>query len=121
MALPWVRLDTALPDNPKTLALVDGYKDGRCTAFVYICSIAYSGKHELGGFVPKEALARSLFGRAADAERLEHVGLWRRVAGGWEVNGWDEFQVATPDAEARRAKARAAAEARWSRRKDGGK
>jgi hypothetical protein len=115
MALPWVRLDTSLPDNPKILALVDGNKEGRATAFVYISSLAYSGKHELAGFVPKEALSR-IHGRSADATRLEQIGLWVRAAGGWNINGWAEFQLATPDAEERKKRAQLAAAARWSKR-----
>jgi hypothetical protein len=39
-----------------------------------------------------------------------------RAAGGWNINGWAEFQLATPDAEERRKKAQAAAAARWSKR-----
>ena len=116
MALPWVRLDTSLPDHPKMLALVDHHKEGRATAFVYICGMAYSGKHETAGFIPREALSR-INGKAADATRLVEIGLWKLEAGGWQINGWDEYQVATADAQERRARAKIAAEARWSKKR----
>lgn len=116
MALPWVRLDTALPDHPKVLALIDGHKEGKATAFVYICGMAYSGKHETAGFIPKEALAR-INGRAADAARLVEVGLWELHTGGWQINSWDEYQIANDEAKARRGRAKAAAEVRWAKEK----
>lgn len=114
MALPWVRLDTSLPDHPKILALLDHHREGKATAFVYICGVAYSGKHETAGFIPREALRR-INGTTADAERLVEGGLWQLEAGGWQINSWEEFQVATPDAVARRARAKAAAEVRWAK------
>jgi hypothetical protein len=36
-------------------------------------------------------------------------------AGGWDINGWDEFQVADEKAKARREKAQRAAAVRWSK------
>ena len=54
MAMPWVRLDTGLPDHPKILALIQGKKQR--AALVYVFSLAYSGRHETDGFVPKMAL-----------------------------------------------------------------
>lgn len=114
MALPWVRLDTSLPDHPKVLALLDGHKEGRATAFVYICGMTYAGKHETAGFIPREALSR-INGKPADADRLVNAGLWQLEKGGWQINSWDEYQVATEDAQKRRARAKAAAEVRWSK------
>lgn len=115
MPLPWVRMDTSLPDHPKILALVDGSKDGRSTAFVYVCSMAYAGKHGTDGFIPREALSR-INGRVADARRLMEVGLWREDPGGWLINGWDEYQVSDEEAKQRRERARTAAAARWDKR-----
>lgn len=113
MSLPWVRFDTALPDNPKILTLI-AMKDGHRAAFVYCCGLAYSGKQGTDGFLPTEAIPR-INGRAVDAARLTDVGLWRQVPGGWLINGWDEKQESTVETKARRVKAQTAAAARWEK------
>lgn len=114
MPLPWVRLDTAMPDHPKILALVDGHKDGRASAFVWVCSLAYAGKHGTDGFIPKGALAR-INGRAADARLLVEAGLWKDEGVGWTINGWDEYQESNEETKRRSEKARLAAMARWGK------
>lgn len=114
MSLPWIRLDTALPDHPKILALVDGNKDGRASAFVHICAMAYAGRHGTDGFVPREALRR-VNGTNADAQRLVKVGLWKPDPGGWMINGWDEYQSSDESTRERSARARRAAEIRWGK------
>lgn len=101
MSLPWVRLDTALPDHPKILALVDGWKDGRASAFIYVCGLAYCGRHGTDGWIPGAALAR-IGGRQADADRLVQVGLWHKQEGGWSINGWAEYQQSTGETQERR-------------------
>jgi hypothetical protein len=115
MSLPWIRLDTALPDHPKILALVDGHKEGRATAFVHICAMAYAGRHGTDGFLPREALPR-INGRQADADRLVEVGLWHKEDGGWSINGWDEYQASDESTKQRSERARAAAAARWGKK-----
>lgn len=114
MSLSWVRLDTAMPDNPKILALIDSHRDGRAAAFVWVCSLAYCGRHGTDGFIPKEALSR-INGKAADAQRLVSAGLWKDEGIGWSISGWAEFQVSDQSTQARSARARAAAEARWGK------
>jgi hypothetical protein len=113
MSLPWIRLDTALPDNPKILALVDGHKDGRASAFVYICAMTYAGRHGTDGFIPREALPR-INGRMSDATRLCAVGLWKEAGTfGWEINGWAEYQASDESTQRRTERAKKAAAARW--------
>lgn len=113
MALPWVRLDTAFPTNPKVLMLVEDKKWQSIA--VYVASLAYSGAHGTDGFVPENALIH-LHGSKRNAKDLVDVGLWIGVQGGYEINGWAEFQPSTEEHAARRKRARAAAEARWQRR-----
>lgn len=115
MSLPWIRLDTALPDHPKILALIDGHKEGRASAFVHICAMAYAGRHGTDGFVPREALSR-INGRNADAERLCEVGLWKDIGGGWEINSWDEYQASDQSTKERSDRARKAAAIRWGKK-----
>ena len=114
MPLPWVRLDTSMPDNPKILHLVDGHKEGRAAAFVWVCSLTYAGKHGTDGFITRSALSR-LNGRPIDARLLCEVGLWKDEGVGWTINGWAEFQESTDETQARSDKARRAAFARWGK------
>lgn len=112
MPLPWVRLDTSMPDHPKILDLIDGHKEGRAAAFVWVCSLAYSGKHGTDGFIPRGALSRCN-GRPNDAKLLVSAGLWKDEGVGWTIHGWDDYQESTEETRARSEKARHAAFARW--------
>ena len=113
MGLPWIRLDTSVPDNPKILGLLTD-PQGHRAAFVWICCMAYAGKHGTAGFIPREAMTR-VNGKSADFKRLCAVNLLTEGAGGWDINGWDEFQLADEAAQARRDKAKKPAAARWSK------
>jgi hypothetical protein len=121
MGLPWVRLDTSFPQNPKVLMLVE---DGKWRSIAaYIGGLAYSGQHGTAGFLPRSCLPY-VHGTTRIADELVDVGLWIPCPGGWDVNGWAEFQPAGDEAEKRRSKAKHAAEVRWhgskaaSRRRD---
>jgi hypothetical protein len=109
--LPWVRLDTAFPYNPKLLAML-AEKDGHRAGLVYVCSLGYSGAHGTDGFIPREALP-FIHGRPPDAERLVRHGFWREQPGGWLIHGWAEFQESSSETQERRKRAQAAAQARW--------
>lgn len=112
MPLPWVRLDTTFFDHPKVLGLVG---EGKHRAIVvHLAAMTYAGKHGTDGFIPREALA-FLHGRQADARDLVNAGLWAENGGGWDINGWDEYQISDENSRKRRDKAKAAAAVRWSR------
>ena len=111
MPLPWIRLDTSMPDNPKVLRLL-AMKEGHRAAFVWCCSLAYAGKHGTDGLIEEYALAR-LNGRPADARRLVDVGLWDATEGGWVIHDWHEFQESTEETRKRSERAQAAARKRW--------
>jgi|SRR5215469_12549018 len=111
MPLPWVRLDTSFPSNPKLLAMLTE-KDGHRAAFVYLCALGYSGAHGTDGFIPREALLH-IHGRTSDTERLVRHGFWWPQPGGWLIHGWDEFQESNDETKQRRARAQAGAAARW--------
>jgi hypothetical protein len=110
MALPWVRLDTAFPMNPKILALVE---DKQWQAVVsYVSGLSYSGGQGTDGFLPNSSLP-FVHGTPRTASQLVSTGLWIPRLGGHDINGWHEFQPSSEEHEARSARARAAAEIRW--------
>lgn len=102
MGLPWVRLDTQFPTNPKVLELVAEKRHK--AAFAYVCALAYSGSHGTDGYIPNTALP-FVHATAADAKVLVDVGLWKPAPNGWAINGWDEFQVSDEAARQRRERA----------------
>lgn len=95
--LPWVRFDTDFPDNPKVLQLLSR-RGGAGTAFVYCCSLAYSGRHGTDGFIPSAALGR-IHGKKADAATLVEIGMWDEAGEGWVIRNWDEYQQASETTE----------------------
>ena len=110
MPLPWVRLDTQWPHNPKFLMLAEDKKwRAGC---VYMGALAYSGAHGLDGFMPTAALP-TVHGTKTQAADLVAVGLWTPTEGGWLINGWQEFQITNAEYEARRKKSQNAALSRW--------
>lgn len=111
MGLPWVRLETALPTNPKILALVEDKAYQAISA--YVCALSYSGAQGTDGFIPRAALP-FIHARKVDAARLVDVGLWLEVAGGWDINGWHDFQPTSEELSKRRERAKKAAAKRWS-------
>jgi len=115
MSLPWIRFDTALPDNPKILALC-ARRDGHRAAFVYVCGLAYSGKHGTDGFLPRECLPR-INGKQGDAANLLDLELWLMDpgGGGWIIPGWSEFQESNEETQKRRVRAQSAARTRWEK------
>jgi hypothetical protein len=114
MGLPWVRLDTQFPSNPKVLELTSA---GRWrAAFVYLTGLAYCGQHGTDGYVP-EACLPFIHATKRDADDLVKVGLWHTDMGGWSINGWSEFQISDEEAKARSEKARRAAMERWHGKK----
>lgn len=110
MGLPWVRLDTQWLTNPKFLTLVEE-KSWRSIT-VYMAGLGYSGAHGTKGFLPSLCLP-TIHGTQRQALELVEVCLWIPQQGGWDINGWAEFQPDTDDATARRAKAIHAANVRW--------
>ena len=116
MGLPWVRLDTQFNTNPKVLALVED-KQWRALS-VYVCGLGYCGVHGTDGFIPRPALP-FIHGTSREASALVSVGLWTGCPGGWNVNGWAEFQESSQETADRKKRAQAAAASRWAKAKDG--
>lgn len=112
MPLPWVRLDTAMPDNPKILHLIDSHKEGMAAAFAWVCSIAYCGKVGTDGFLSRSALSRTN-AKPIHARLLAEHGFWIPDGGGWTVHDYLDYNPTTEDIQRRSEKARDAAARRW--------
>lgn len=112
MPLPWVRLDTSIADNPKVLRLIGSHREGMAAAFVWVCSITYSGKHGTDGFIERVALAR-VNGKAIHARLLVDHQFWKDEGIGWSIHDYAEYQESTEDTQRRSQRAREAALIRW--------
>lgn len=102
MGLPWVRLDTQFARNPKMIKLVKAKKWQ--AAFAYVSSLAYCGAHGTDGLIEEDCLSE-VWATKKEAHELVDVGLWRPAPGGWDINGWDEFQVSDEASRMRRERA----------------
>jgi len=108
MGLQWVRMDTSWPQNPKFLQLAS---DGKWRAIVaYWAALAYSGAQGLDGFVPNYALPTvHAIKRNTDELAAPAIRLWVPGEGGWQINGYDEFQPSSDEIAERSRRAREAA------------
>lgn len=110
--LPWIRLDTGFPSNPKILGLIADRK--RAAAFGYVCALAWSGGQGTDGFIPGVALSQMHLNPESALSGVR-AGLFIPVLGGFQINDWAEYQQTTAETAERSAKAQAAARIRWER------
>lgn len=116
--LQWIRLDTTFPDNPKIMDLVDSNQHRVVVA--HVSMMCHIGKTETDGYFSEGALRRYAITKK-DAVVAVESGLWvPRAGGGYEVNGWMEYNPVDAAAMARSEKARKAAEKRWRMENGGG-
>lgn len=112
--MSWVRVDANLHANHKTLTLL-AVRGGDHALNVYVFGLGYSGSQGSDGFIPTAALG--LFhGKPKDAQMLVEVGLWHEIPGGYEINGWRDYQPSDEEAQKRSERAKRAAETRWSKK-----
>lgn len=114
MGLPWVRLDTQWPHNPKFLQLIEDKKFHAIA--VYMAGLAWAGAQGQKGYVPAFAMPM-IHGTRREAADLVDVGLWEPSRGGWDIHDWADYQPSTEEHELRSKKAREAAYARWEKKK----
>ena len=101
MGLPWFRLDSNIAHHDKILALLET-KNGKGTAFSYVCSIGYAAGNGTDGLVPFAALP-FIHARKSDAEALVDAGLWCPHPLGWTIRNYTQRQPSSQVAEAVRA------------------
>lgn len=110
--MAWVYLDDQFPDHPK-VSLAGGE-----AAWLFVCGLAYTRRHELAGRIPKSQVPRLSDGRRPFelAKRLVDVGLWEDTGGHFFlVHDYDEWN--RPE-ESRKAAARKAAAVRWEKERN---
>lgn len=114
--MPWIRLQTSIFDNPKLLNL---QADKQYRAIVtHFEAMTYCGRTGLAGYIPKVATVKAISAATADINRLVAEGLWSIAPGGWQINGWSDYQVSDEDAVKRSEKAKKAARERWRRERE---
>lgn len=113
MALPWARMDTQWPLNPKFLILAED-KKWRAIA-VFWGSVGWCVAQGNAGFVPAYVLPM-IHGTRREAAELIDVGLWEPAQGGWQVHDFGDYQLSNEEHQKRSDRARIAAQKRWANR-----
>jgi hypothetical protein len=92
--MSWVRLDDNFPNHPKVVGLND-------QAFrLYISGLCYASHYLTDGLIIEPAMRR--LDGADGVNELVEAGLWLKVAKGWQIASYGEYQ--TPKSEVERAK-----------------
>lgn len=106
MALPWVRLDTNIPNHDKILSLLNDPSTKRWQAALsYVFSIAWSGGQGTDGRIPEYALT-SIKGDRTTARLLVKHGLWIEATAAWVIPNYAERQETALVSEAKRERRR---------------
>lgn len=116
--MAWVTLDDKFVRHPKVIAAMSLHK---LAPWLHVCALSYCREHLTGGLMAPAVLPTlTPFYNPKMSEALITVNLWEDVGDGWvQIHDYDELN-AKEDAqrEARSAKARKAADARWNARAD---
>lgn len=92
--MSWVRLDDNFPNHPKVVGLND-------QAFrLYISGLCYASHYLTDGLIIEPAMRR--LDGADGVNELVEAGLWLKVAKGWQIASYGEYQ--TPKSEVEKAK-----------------
>jgi hypothetical protein len=87
--MPWFNVDDGFANSKPVLKIPRRF---RCAAVgLWTLAGSWSAKELTDGFIPDEAL-EEFAGTVALAEFLVKAGLWRKVAGGWQFEGWSKWQ-----------------------------
>lgn len=86
--MAWVRLADDFADHPKIIAA------GPLAGWLWVCGLAYCNRYLTDGLVPAGAVRRlvDVDEPARLAAKLVEVGLWERVADGFRVHDFRDYQ-----------------------------
>lgn len=115
--LPWVRMDTDIPSNPKVAVFVATHgQKGLAALCVWHFAIEYSGAHSTDGLIDK-AVLKLIHGSPLHARLLVDGGFFEAAENGWRLVGYDDHQPSRKTveelSEVRAAAGRKGAEKRW--------
>lgn len=92
MGLPWVRMDTNLPQHDKILALISDPSPKKWQAIAcYHFGIEWSAGTGSDGNVPQYALS-AIHCTAPVARLLVKYGLWDEAPNGWNIRNYADRQ-----------------------------
>ncbi len=97
--MDWFRTDVGIGTDPKIIAV------GLDAAWLFICGLAYVGKHETDGFIPTEALKilTPLAHRPTrNAQALVRAGLWAKDPAGYQIPKWSKHNPSHEEMDAKR-------------------
>jgi len=87
--MPWFNVDDGFANSKPVLKIPRRY---RCAAIgLWTLAGSWSAKELTDGFIPDEAL-EEFAGTPAIAEYLVRAGLWKKIDGGWQFEGWSKWQ-----------------------------
>lgn len=98
----WVKIDDQFPRHPKVVAA------GGQAKLLYIDALCYSSCYLTDGFIAEAALPHvsTIRNPESAARRLEEVGLWDPVDGGWYIHDYHDYNPGAEMVKAERAAAR---------------
>lgn len=87
--MPWFNVDDGFSNSKPVLRIPRRY---RCTAIgLWTLAGSWSAKELTDGFIPDHAL-EEFASNASIAGHLVKAGLWSKVSGGWQFEGWEKWQ-----------------------------
>lgn len=87
--MPWFNVDDGFSNSKPVLRIPRRY---RCAAIgLWTLAGSWSAKELTDGFIPDHAL-EEFAGTVPLAEWLVRAGLWKKVEGGWQFEGWSKWQ-----------------------------
>jgi hypothetical protein len=116
--MAWVYLDDKFPRHPKILGAM---QLAQHAPWLFICGLAYCREHLTGGLMsPLVIPTLTPLYKPAMRDALVTVGLWEGLGDGWiQVHDYEDWNSSEDtQREARSAKARRAADARWNRKRE---
>lgn len=87
--MPWFNVDDGFANSKPVLRIPRRY---RCGAIgLWTLAGSWAAKELTDGFIPDHAV-EEFAGTDALAEWLVRAGLWKKVEGGWQFEGWSKWQ-----------------------------
>lgn len=111
----YAKFDVGYMDNPKVSAVFD---ESPLAVLLHMRSIMYAAQHLTDGVVPRRTVMRMVGAEPADATLLIKHGLWEDRGADVVVHDYLEHQRSSAEAKGAAAKAKKAADARWSAEPD---